>query len=578
MIGCGDTFRPIIIPNPPTFPNPAAAHTVVSLNDNGATVAGSAMSIDVSGDSVSSIVNTDIHPVHAVQQSANEVLALNQAVTGTELPGGKALSTSTCLVTVGTQIFNVCPSLTSLNFLSTSIGGTSTITLPFYSSPNFVAVAPSATTAYVTLPTYPTDPTNPLTTIVPSVGIVSIGATSRGLVGTVPVATNPSTGANPYALAVTPDNTKLYVADDSTPCPSSTGGVCSVNAFNTNNTDLTLSTRGVTGSLSSPPIWLAARSDSQAVYALEANGTLAYISVVSTTGPDVLTESSISAPGALYMLYDGNGNRLYIPWFDQSVTPAQGELTIVDVSQSVPQPLAKIDIPPFTTLNIQQAYPATASAVTVLPDESRAYVASSAVLPTNISITSVSGDGTTATFAYTLTSGQNLNPGMSITVSGTNIPSVIDFDGTYIVSALVSGTATCPGTCFQAGSLTSGTWPQPPATGPASGTGNNIFPQVTVVNVSSNTIKTTAAIPGFAPYDAFCGLPVSQGGPRFRLTMAAGGDSTRAYLASCDGGTVNIIDTSDDSYVESQPVPASTRTGSGGQNLPQNPVFLLAGP
>jgi len=33
--GCGDTFRPIIIPNPPQFPNPAAAHTVLSINDNG---------------------------------------------------------------------------------------------------------------------------------------------------------------------------------------------------------------------------------------------------------------------------------------------------------------------------------------------------------------------------------------------------------------------------------------------------------------------------------------------------------------------------------------------------------------
>ncbi len=359
MIGCGDTFRPIIIPNPPTFPNPAAAHTVVSLNDNGATVAGSAMSIDVSGDSVSSIVNTDIHPVHAVQQSANEVLALNQAVTGTELPGGKALSTSTCLVTVGTQIFNVCPSLTSLNFLSTSIGGTSTITLPFYSSPNFVAVAPSATTAYVTLPTYPTDPTNPLTTIVPSVGIVSIGATSRGLVGTVPVATNPSTGANPYALAVTPDNTKLYVADDSTPCPSSTGGVCSVNAFNTNNTDLTLSTRGVTGSLSSPPIWLAARSDSQAVYALEANGTLAYISIASTTGPDVLTEdSAITVPGAVKIVYDANLNRLYIP--------GGSLVTIVDASQSVPATLATIPITGLPSSSRSTSDPCAGTTVTTL--------------------------------------------------------------------------------------------------------------------------------------------------------------------------------------------------------------------
>ena len=41
--GCGETFRPIIIPNPPVFPNPKAAHTVVSMNDNGSVVNGSAM-------------------------------------------------------------------------------------------------------------------------------------------------------------------------------------------------------------------------------------------------------------------------------------------------------------------------------------------------------------------------------------------------------------------------------------------------------------------------------------------------------------------------------------------------------
>jgi hypothetical protein len=60
--------------------------------------------------------------------------------------------------------------------------------------------------------------------------------------------------------------------------------------------------------------------------------------------------------------------------------------------------------------------------------------------------------------------------------------------------------------------------------------------------------------------------------------MAPGGDSTRAYLASCDGGMVNIIDTSTNSYIENQPVPTGAGNGSGSQNLPQNPVFLLAGP
>ena len=488
--GCGQTFRPIIIPNPPSFPNPAAAHTVVSINDNGGLVAGSAMVMDVSGDSVASIANTDIHPVYAAQQSASQILVLNQAVTGLDVP------TSTCLVTVGSssQVFDVCPSLTSLNFAGTSISSTSTVSLPIYSSPNFVAVAPSATTAYVTLPTYPTDPTNPQTTIVPSVGVVSVASTSRALIGTVPVVSNPSPGANPYALAVTPDNTKLYVADDSSPCSNPpTGGICAISAFNTNNVDLSLSTRGVSGSLSSPPIWLSARSDNQAVFALEASGTLAYISIASTAGPDVLTEdSAISVPGAVKMVYDGNLNRLYIPGGSQ--------VAIVDASQPVPALLATIPI-------------------TALPPSSRS---------------------------------------ASDPCAGTTVTTLKTID----VAALPDGSRAYAGTYYEAA-----------VTGV-----NYICPQVTVINATSKSIESTVAIPGFAAFDAFCALPVSQQGPRFRLTMAAGGDSTRAYVASCDGGMVNIIDTSDDSYIESQPVPASTLTGTGGQNLPQNPVFLLAGP
>src|SRR5208282_4301575 len=91
--GCGETFRPIIIPNPPQFPNPAATHAVVSINDNGDFVPGTAMTIDVSGDSVASIKNVDIHPVHAAQENGSLILVLNQAVAGLGVP------TTTCLVT-----------------------------------------------------------------------------------------------------------------------------------------------------------------------------------------------------------------------------------------------------------------------------------------------------------------------------------------------------------------------------------------------------------------------------------------------------------------------------------------------
>lgn len=484
--GCGDTFRPIIIPNPPTFPNPAAAHTVVSINDNGTFVPGSAMVIDVAGDSDVSIANSDIHPVHAVQQTAGQVLVVNQAVT--QAATGQVLGTTSCLVPFpappapAQYVYDVCPTITKLSFSGTTISSTSSISLPIYSSPNFVAVAPSDTLAYVTLPTYPPDPTQPLV-IVPSVGVVNTQTNSL-VPPTIPV------GNNPYALAVTPDKNNLYVANQ---------GDGTISAFNT----VDRSARTVKGALTFAPIWLVARSDSQRVYVLEqTSGTLASIDTTSTAGPDTLTESSISVPTAVKMTYDSNLLRLYIP--GESLVPVNGvpvlesAVVIVDVSQSTPSTIATIPI-------------------TAIPPASRS-----------------AGDPCSTTSTATLNN--------------------VD------VAALPDGSRAYVGSYYED---TSGT----------------ICPQVTVINAVSNTFKTSIAIPGFAAYDAFCSPLQAQQAPRFRIMMAAGGDSSRAYLSSCDGGNVNVINTSTDTYILNQPAPISSRTVTGSTlNPPQNPVFLFAGP
>jgi DNA-binding beta-propeller fold protein YncE len=508
--GCGETYRPIIIPNPPVFPNPKAAHTVVSINDNGTLVSGSAMVIDVSGDTNVSVANVGLAPVHATQQTANQVLVVNHSVNGA-----------------------LADSLTKLNFNSIVISGTVTISLPANSAPNFVAAAPSDTNAYVTLPEFAP----------PSVGVVN--TLSNSLAETFPV------GSNPVALAVTPNKNKLYVANE---------GDSTIGGYNTVDRSVRV---GSPTHTSSPPIWLVPRTDSQAVYALEENGTLAALDTVSTAGPDTLTETSIRVPLATNMVYDSNLNRLYIPGGTQ--------MAIVDVSQSPPALITTISIPPFSLLSLPSVN-ATATAAAALPDGSRAYVSSYATLPSAFSISAVSGDGTTATYAYTLTSGHDLTSGVAITVTGTGS----GFDGTFVVNGIVSNTAACPSTCFQAPNTTSGTGTA------GSGTGSNIFPQVTVVNATANTIKTTAAIPGFpdatipsSPYYAeVCAST------RFRFMMAAGGDSSRAYLSSCDGGNVNIIDTDTDTYLLNMPAPIGARPPipPAPQNPPQNPVFLIAGP
>ncbi len=535
--GCGETFRPIIIPNPPVFPNPKGAHTVLSINDNGTSVAGTAMVIDVSGDTNISVGNVGLAPVHAVQQTATQVLVVNRSVPGP---------------------LNTGDSITKLDFQNLVIISPATISLPSNSEPNFIAAAPSSSVAYVTLPNYVPDPTSG--TVVPSVGVVSTNA--NNLQNTAEV------GSNPVGLAVTPDNTKLYVANQGS------GTITAFDIVSITN----LSPRGLNGSLSSPPIWLSPRSDSQAVYVLEASGTLAFITIASTAGPDTLAESAVNVPFATTMTYDSNLNRLYIA----GGNPGAPVLAIVDVSQSVPTLLATIPVPPFVVGT--SSVSATAVAATALPDGSRAYVASYAKLPSQVSISSVVGDGTTATYAYSLTSGHDLTSGVSVTISGTQQPG---FDGTFIVSAVVSGTATCPGTCFQVPNVqTLGS-----TSVAATAAGSNIFPQVTVVWVSSNTVKTTVGMPGFPDatdqstpeyYAPVCAGPPA-GTPyraTFRFMMASGGDSSRAYMSSCDGGLVDIIDTTNDTYFLNMPAPVGTRAPipPSPLNPPQNPVFLLAGP
>jgi len=438
--GCGDTFRPIIIPNPPTFPDPKAAHTVVSINDNGTVVPGSAMVIDVSGDTEASVVNVGLAPVHAVQQSASEVLVVNHSVTGA-----------------------VADSITKLNFSSTVIGSTNTISLPPNSAPNFVATT-EANQAYVLMPGY----------VPPSVQVVN--TISDNLVATIPV------GNTPVAMAETPNTQKLYVANQ---------GDNTVSGFNTSDrSQRPLDLNGF--SPFSGPLWVIARSDSQRVYVLNGNSGNAFVSTIDTTaslGDTVvdIVASSFVPPGAAYMLYDGHLNRLYIPGGSQ--------LTMLDVSQS----------PPLVLTGGPIAIP------TVQPTSRAA------------------GDPCSGTSTATL--------------------------NTIAVAALPDGSRAYVGSYYEN----------------AVGSTEYICPQVAVIDVASNTVKSYFAVPGFVAYDAFCSLT------RFRLMMAAAGDSSRAYLASCDGGMVNIIDTASDTYVLNLPAPIGAR--SGGQfNLPQNPVFLIAGP
>jgi len=379
-------------------------------------------------------------------------------------------------------------------------------------------------------------------------------------------------GNDPETLGVTPDASKLYVANykDGT-----------LSAFNTQ--DFSARQVCVNGScpvppayapipLSSPPIWMAARSDSQRVYVLESNGTLAYIDTTTTAGPDALTETAISVPGGATMTYDSVLNRLYIPGGTQT--------TVVDISQQQPQVLSTFQISPFPSSQRVQgdvcstfsSTSVTAAAATSLPDGSRAYIGAFAAfeVDVNISAATVNTQTGITTYTYSLQppGTTDLLPGMVITISGVTssneVNNISDFDGTFSVLTVGGG-------MFQVANTPTDTY-----ISGGTGAAPNVCPQVTVMNATSFSVKSPIAVPG-VPGSSFCADPAKT---RFRMTMAAAGDSTRAYLASCDGGSVNFIDTSTDTYLLTTPAPASARPPipPSQQNPPQNPVFMIAGP
>jgi DNA-binding beta-propeller fold protein YncE len=450
--GCGDTFRPVIIPNPPAFPDPRAAHSVVAINDNNTDVSavpptsdpGSVMAVDVSGDTNVSVRDVGLAPVHAVQQTASQILVVNQAVAGAQ-----------------------GDSLTKVNFSGTTISTTTTISLPPDSAPNFVATTESGI-AYVSLPGFAP----------PSIGVVNTSANT--LIATIPV------GNKPVAIAETPDKSKVYVANQADN---------SISAFNTlDRSPRPIDLNGGPNPFSAP-VWVIARSDSRRVYVLNGNGSLVTLDPTSAAGTADKVLSTLANVGAgAYMLYDGHLNRIYVP--------SASQVAIIDVSQDPPSMLGNGGNPlPIATVS---------------------------------------------------TSTRNAQDPCATTTPADTLKSVS-------VAALPDGSRAYVGAFY------------PDNAG-------NLCSQVTVINTSANTVKTTVPVPGFPGVLPFS-LPVCAA-TRFRFNMAAGGDSSRVYLASCDAGNVNIIRTSDDTFLLNLPAPASSHAPIPPSNQPpsQNPVFLIAGP
>ncbi len=362
---------------------------------------------------------------------------------------------------------------------------------------------------------------------------------------------NPLTavGNQPVALAETPDRKKLYAVNQGD------GTVSAISLV-----DRTVTQTIATGA---NPEWAVARSDSARIYVL--NSGTGTVSAIDTITDTVVGSASVGA-GANYMVYDGKLNRIYV------TNPVANTVTTLNAAADPPAVLFVTPVAPG---------PLT---VAVLPDGSRAYAVSSSKTPpctsdpgdtqlcitsqlsvinasdgslrktipleSTVNITAASQSGNNTIYTYSLISGPALRPGTEIVIAGLTDAGN---NGTFTVVAANAGNFTVANSIGATASTQSGT--------------GTVVVEIATTNPTGCDVNGLG-VPGGVP-----------GGVRFRVSSAASADSTKVIVGKCDAGSTTVIRTSDDTAVLDMPAPLGTVTpGNGGNALPQNPVFVLAGP
>ncbi len=345
-MACGQVYRPVVIPCSSggvpgcpveTNPQPSNFHDVFAITTNAPTYPGTALQIDVSGDTLvgetpsndPSKPNLGGNPTHmAILPNDARVFV---ASAGSVAPGGIDV------VSWFTPQFQ--------STIATGLGAVNTIDMPPGSQPVFLNTT-QTTAIYVA--NFGTN------------SVSEINTTSNVITNTVTLGTN----ANPVSLAETPNAYKLYVANQGNNTVSTLSPIDL-----SNNTTNGLVTR-FTGMA---PVWVVARGDSQKVYVLtEGDGQLVTIDVAT----DTVTSSLPVGAGANFIFYDPNLNRLYVtnPVTEMLYVFSDTGGVSNGVVSDVPVQLAAI---PFTAGSA--ACPSAGCmpvSVTALLDGTRFYVAS----------------------------------------------------------------------------------------------------------------------------------------------------------------------------------------------------------
>jgi hypothetical protein len=564
MISCGQVYRPVVIPINITPPNSQNYHAVFAMNANLEANPGTAMQIDVSGDSDIGQENMGISPTHMAilpnhgrvfVASAGSLFAGESDVVTAFAPAADSrIATGLGPPTVFTYPNTSSGPSSPITAISES-GSTVTVTL---SPPGLTGAKVGSLLAIASVSiggyngTFPISQVTSATSMQyqdPNTGLGAPIATSAGLFG---AASLPVTCSYLPDYVTTAQNTAVFVAnygvENATNCNLASTDSVAYLSPNTNSitniqylpggahpiamtetpdllnlyvlnqgnntvSDLSpidLSTLA-TISLPASPLWAVSRSDSHRVYVLTQGGTVLPIDPTTNTILPSATNLSVGA-GANFLLYDPSLNRLYVTNPGTS-NPADAAIYIfgttggTDLSgnpNDTPSLLKVIPAGPGSALCPNGCSP---SGVAALPNGERFYVASYQ--------------------NETACSDPNV---------GTSVPCIIPML-----------------TVFDALSMT-----------PKTSSATLLSPTTSLSLLTSPLFSSTQY--GVPPVAA-CVPPATYtpGATRFRMFTVASADSSHVYVSMCDAGAVADVST-------------GTTTIATGTNTPDTLITDLLAP
>jgi YVTN family beta-propeller protein len=305
-------------------------HYVYSVAGNGSVNLGSLSQIDVTGDTLTNVIDGGLSPVHAAITPDGSRLYVANSGDDTITVSSSSAGVQPATI----DLVQLCPVANPCPLVPVFVHSTESARM-------YVADKGTGTISVITTG---------------SNAVIATVAVNPAFAGSPLPSPNPN--AQPVALAEMPNGTKIYSVNQGD------GTVTSIYSL-----DDSVAAR-ITG-FSPAPVWAVASSDNNYVYVLGENTSdfSGAISVISTLSDTVVSSVPLPAgTGANFIFYDKLSNRLYV------TNKNAASVSIFNVSGGTLTLSGTIPIKAAAGSGCTSALQPTS--VTVLGDDSRAYVAS----------------------------------------------------------------------------------------------------------------------------------------------------------------------------------------------------------